>query len=313
MTDDAPVIEVTDLTKRYGQLLAVNRISFAVRQGEFFGFLGPNGAGKTTTARMLTGVIRSDDGNALVAGHPAGSLAAKQVSGVVPETANVYIDMSAWKNLMLMAELYGIRKHEASSRALSLLEALDILERKDAPAKVFSKGMKQRLVIAMALLSDPQVLFLDEPTSGLDVQSSRLIKSLLRRLSEEGKTIFMTTHDMNEANDLCDRVAIINKGEFVAVDSPERIRMATAGTSSVEISFQQPVSQERLCRLRGVVSVSKAGDKFRLYTPDPGALVPALAELSSSEGSKIVSLNTLAPSLEDAFVALTDEVRECVR
>ena len=309
MIESEPVIQVDNLTKRYGQMLAVDGVSISVEKGEFFGFLGPNGAGKTTTVRMLTGVIRPDGGEARVAGHPAGSLAAKQISGVVPEMANVYGDLTAWGNLMLMADLYGIPKHEAAGKALSLLSDLNLSERKDSPAKAFSKGMKQRLIIAMALLSNPQVLFLDEPTSGLDVQSARLIKSLLRRLNEAGKTIFLTTHDMDEASDLCHRVAIINKGRIVAVDSPERIRMATEGMHSVEVSFDRTVPAEKLGNLPDVTSVSQTGDKFRLYTTDPGGVVLTLAGFASCEGLKIVSMNTLAPSLEDAFVALTEDVK----
>lgn len=306
MIERETAIQVRNLTKGYGKRLAVDRVSFSVEKGEFLGFLGPNGAGKTTTVRMLTGVIRPDGGEARVAGHPAGSLAAKQASGVVPETANVYADLTAWGNLMLTADLYGLPKHEAKEKALSLLGELGLAERKGSPAKAFSKGMKQRLIIAMALLSDPQVLFLDEPTSGLDVQSARLIKSLLRRLNKEGKTIFLTTHDMDEASDLCHRVAIINQGRLVAVDSPGRIRLAVEGMHSVEVSFDRPVIEGKLSRLAGVTSVSKAGDKLRIYTADPGAVVMALAGFASSERLKIISLNTLAPSLEDAFVALTE-------
>ena len=311
MIEREPVIEVDNLTKRYGQLLAVDRVSFAVGKGEFFGFLGPNGAGKTTTVRMLTGVIRPDGGEARVTGHPAGSLAAKQASGVVPEMANVYGDLTAWGNLMLMADLYGIPRREAARRAISLLEELGLAERKDSPAKTFSKGMKQRLTIAMALLSDPEVLFLDEPTSGLDVQSARLIKALLCRLNEEGKTVFLTTHDMDEASDLCHRVAIINRGRLVAVDSPGRIRLAVEGMHSVEVSFDRTVPVEKLESLPDVTSVRQPGDRYRLYSPDPGAVVTALAGFACAEGLKIILLNTLAPSLEDAFVALTEEVKGC--
>jgi ABC-2 type transport system ATP-binding protein len=304
---DNLAVEVRNLTKRYGQVVAVDRVSFEVRRGELFGFLGPNGAGKTTTVRMLTGVIKADSGTVLVMGFRAGSLRAKQVTGVVPEMANAYADLSGWDNLMLMAELYGISPAIARKRGESLLKALGLLERKDSLVRTYSKGMKQRLILCMALVSDPEVLFLDEPTSGLDVQSPRLIKDLLRSLNAGGKTIFLTTHDMDEANELCDRVAIINKGRIVAIDAPEKLRMATRGMHSVEISFTNTVNPEVLAQLPGVNAVRRSGDKYRLYTDAPGDLVVSLVNYSSLAGLKIVSLNILAPSLEDAFVALTEK------
>jgi ABC-2 type transport system ATP-binding protein len=298
-------IEVKDLTKRYDGITAVDHISFEVKRGEFFGFLGPNGAGKTTTARILTGVIHADEGNAMINGHNAGSLNAKQVSGVVPEMTNAYVDLTGWNNLMFMAELYGIPVNTATERSEGLLRLLGLLERKDDRVQGYSKGMRQRLTVCMALISDPQILFLDEPTSGLDVQSSRLIKDLLGDLNRAGKTIFLTTHDMDEANQLCDRVAIINKGKLAAIAPPEILRMATSRMRSVEISFSDTVNLALLAKLPGVDSVKKFGDKYRLYTEVPGDMVITLAGYASANGLKVVSCNTLAPSLEDAFVALT--------
>jgi len=303
-------IQVVNLTKYYGELLAVDHISFTVRRRELFGFLGPNGAGKTTTVRMLTGVIKADEGGASISGYRAGSLKAKQVAGVVPEIANAYADLSGWNNLMLMSELYGIPASEARQRGASLLQDMGLFPRKNEPVKAYSKGMKQRLILCMALVSDPEVLFLDEPTSGLDVQSARLIKDLLHSLNARGKTIFLTTHDMDEANQLCDRVAIINKGRIVAIDAPEKLRMATSGRHLVEVSFNDTVDPERLARLPGVNTVQKIGDKYRLYTQNPGNLVVELVHHSCTVGLKIVSLNVLAPSLEDAFVALTEKEAE---
>jgi len=302
---DSAAIEVRNLTKRYGAVTAVDNISFTVGTGEFFGFLGPNGAGKTTTVRMLTGVIEADDGIALLKGSGIGSLKAKQITGVVPETANAYVDLSAWDNLMLMAEIYGVAPSKAKERSQALLESLGLLERKDSLVKTYSKGMKQRLILCMALVSDPDILFLDEPTSGLDVQSTRLIKDLLRSLNASGKTIFLTTHDMDEANQLCDRVAIINEGKMIAIDAPEKLRMATSGRHSVEVSFTESINAESLARLPGVKKFEKVGDKYRLYTDNPSELVVTLVNFSSAGGLKIVTLNMLAPSLEDAFVALT--------
>ncbi|MCR4405026.1 MAG: ATP-binding cassette domain-containing protein [Candidatus Acetothermia bacterium] len=302
-------IAVQGLTKRYGEVVAVDRISFSVGEGELFGFLGPNGAGKTTTVRILTGIIRPDGGLARIKGFPAGSLKAKQLAGVVPEMANPYNDLSGWENLMLMASLYGVPRRAASARGERLLGDLGLLERKASPVRTYSKGMKQRLILAMALVSEPEVLFLDEPTSGLDVQSARLIRELLRGLKAQGKTIFLTTHDMDEANQLCDRVAIINKGRLVAIDPPAKLRLAASGLQSVEVSFAQAdgLNPAELARLPGVSEVERVGDKCRLYTDDPGELVVALVNYACSAGLKIVLLNTLAPSLEEAFLALTEK------
>ena len=305
-SNDSIAIQVENLTKYYGKLLAVDHISFKVKKGELFGFLGPNGAGKTTTVRMLTGVIRADEGSAIILGSKAGSLKAKQVVGVLPEMANAYPDLSGLKNLMFMAELYGVPISVARERGMDLLQTIGLIARKDDLVKTYSKGMKQRLILCMALISDPAMLFLDEPTSGLDVQSARLIKELLSSLNATGKTIFITTHDMDEANQLCHRVAIINQGKIVAIDAPEKLRLAIGGIHSVEVSFSDSVMPETLAKLPAVDTVKMLGDKYRLYTTDPGELIVSLIDYSRSSGLKIVSLNTIAPSLEDAFVALTE-------
>ncbi|HDN62966.1 MAG TPA: ATP-binding cassette domain-containing protein, partial [Candidatus Bathyarchaeota archaeon] len=207
-------IVVSNLTKRFGELVAVDHISFKVKRGEFFGFLGPNGAGKTTTIRMLTGVIKPDEGTALVMGYDIEreSIKAKQVMGIVPETANAYIDLTVWQNLMFMGELYGIPKEERKRRGESLLRELGLYDRRDFKVKGLSKGMKQRLLLCMALINEPEILFLDEPTVGLDVRSARSIREILQKLNEKGVTIFLTTHNMEEANQLCNRIAVINHG-----------------------------------------------------------------------------------------------------
>jgi len=238
--------------------MAVDHISFEVKEGELFGFLGPNGAGKTTTIRMLIGVIKKDEGEASVMGHAAGSLPAKQLSGVVPEMANAYMDLSGWGNLMLMAELYRTPAAEAKKRAEVLLQELGLYERKDSKAVAYSMGMRKRLILAMALLSDPQILFLDEPTSGLDVQSTRSIRAMLRNLRKEGKTILLTTHNMDEAAELCDRVAIINHGKLVAVDTPDNLSITGGRVYLIDVNFDKPVRSEVLAKLPGVSRLETA-------------------------------------------------------
>lgn len=304
------VIQVQNLTKIYGKLTAVDHINFKVEEGEIFGFLGPNGAGKTTTVRMLTGIIKPDVGKANILGFDIQKepLKAKQNIGVVPETSNAYIDLSAWQNIMLMSELYGVPKKKAEIRAKYLLDRLGIYNRKDTKVKGFSKGMKQRLILSMALINDPVLVFLDEPTSGLDVQSSHLIREILQEFPKEGKSIFLTTHNMDEANRLCDRVAIINHGKIVAIDRPERLKKIIKRLNSVEISFDKTISTESLSEISHVSEVRKEGDKFIILTDNADGLIYSLTDFAKSENLKIMSLNTMAPSLEDVFIQLTDEV-----
>lgn len=372
MVTEDYAIEARNLTKVFEKLVAVDHVNFQVAKGEFFGFLGPNGAGKTTTIRMLTGVIKRDGGEAFVMGYPAGSIRAKQLSGVMPELSNAYMDLTAWGNLMLMAEIYRVPGKQAKERAESLLQQLGLYERKDSLASTYSMGMKKRLVLSMGLLSDPQLLFLDEPTSGLDVQSVRFMRALLRNLKQEGKTIFLTTHNMDEAAEMCERVAIINRGKLVALDSPDKLSITAGRVYLVDVSFDKPVGHELLANLPGVIrletaqaieasdrlraqqamagagraggmgggqskmqqaqqvggqptspgiggpqrgmgaakaSGSDAGNdhRFRLYTDNTTILVNSLVDFSRARSLQMNILNVRPPSLEDAFVRLTEE------
>ncbi|HID17112.1 TPA: ATP-binding cassette domain-containing protein [Candidatus Bathyarchaeota archaeon] len=302
-------IEVKGLTKSYASVLAVDRVSFQVRNGEFFGFLGPNGAGKTTTLRMLTGLIKPDSGTALIMGYDVQKdpLKVKQGIGVLPEVANAYTDLTAWQNLMFLGELYGLPKALRRERAAALLKKLGLYGVKDKLVKGFSKGMKQKLLVCMALLNDPKILFLDEPTSGLDVQSARLIRDMLREFNRSGVTIFLTTHNMDEANQLCDRVAIINHGRIVAVGRPEELKSVSNELRSVEVAFNKPVEIGSLAKLPPVLQAKKVGDKVRMYTKDPDELIYRLVEYAKANGLKFVALNVLSPTLEDIFIRLIEK------
>ncbi|MCQ1537488.1 ATP-binding cassette domain-containing protein [Methanocalculus taiwanensis] len=301
-------IIATNLRKTFADIVAVDSISFSVKRGEIFGLLGPNGAGKTTTARMLTGVISPDGGNAAIFGYDIvhTPIRAKQRCGVVPETANAYSDLSAWQNLMLMGELYGVPKHYAEERAKTLLGALGLLERKDQKVQGFSKGMKQRLILAMALLHEPDLLFLDEPTSGLDVQSTQLITGMLRELNDGGTTIFLTTHNMEEANRLCNRVAIMRKGEIAAIDSPERLKMAIERLHTIEVSFDPAGTDDKLASLPGIKSARREGDKWMITTEDVDSTIHAICAFGVEHQLKIEVLRTLAPTLDEAFLRVTE-------
>ena len=238
-------IEARHIRKCFGPVTAVNDVSLTVREGEIFGFLGPNGAGKTTTTRILTGIIPPDGGSVTVLGHDirTAALQAKQGFGVVPEISNAYVDLTGWQNLMLIGELYGLPGAQARRRSSDLLTTLGLLERKDQKVYAYSKGMKQRLILAMALLHEPALLFLDEPTSGLDVQSTQMILAMLREMNRDGTTIFLTTHNMEEADRLCHRVAIIRGGRLIAVDAPEKIRTAVESVHRIEVSFDREISR----------------------------------------------------------------------
>ena len=301
-------LNVHNLTKQFGHILAVDNISFTVNQGEIFGFLGPNGAGKTTTIRMLTGQTRPTSGTVTVAEYDVvrESIKAKERVGVVPEVSNVYDEMSAWDNLVFAAQLYGVAKNEREKRAKELLELFGLHERRADRAGNFSKGMKRRLTIAAALIHKPDILFLDEPTSGLDVQSSRMIRNLVKDLNKNGVTVFLTTHYIEEADQLCQRVAMINQGKIVAVDNPEKLKASVEKHQIIEVSFSQPLNLEhKLASLKHVSKAVQVGDKFKLHVGNTSEAVPLIIDFARENGLKIVSINTLNPSLEDAFVKLT--------
>jgi ABC-2 type transport system ATP-binding protein len=303
------VIHASDLTKVFGKSIAVDHISFDVQKGEIFGFLGPNGAGKTTTTRMLTGIIPPDVGTATILGHDIRSepVQAKQGFGVVPETSNAYTDLTAWQNLMLIGELYGLPRTMAEQRSSNLLSMVGLLERKDQKVQAYSKGMKQRLILAMALIHEPELLFLDEPTSGLDVQSTQMILNLLRDLNKQGTTIFLTTHNMEEANRLCHRVGIIRAGKIVAIDAPEKLKTAIDRVHKIEVSFDHDVLGDALTGLPGVTRAIRTGDKWQITTDNRDTTIRSLVTFSQQKNATIITLNTLSPSLDDAFLRLTQE------
>ena len=303
-------IEAINLAKYFGEFLAVDHITFEVQKGEIFGFLGPNGAGKTTTIRMLTSLTKPSEGTAKIFGYDIQSqtIAAKKYMGIVPEISNIYDDLSAWDNLMFTGELYQVSKREREKRARELLEMFRLYDRRNEKAKGFSKGMKRRLTLSMGLINTPQLLFLDEPTSGLDVQSALIIKDVVRELNQKGVTIFLTTHDIEEANVACDRVAIIHKGKIAAIDTPEKLKKTIQSVQSVEVAFDKtsPKTLSELEKIQSVNEVRKEGDKFRLYTHDPAKVLSGLWEYANANDLKPISLSTFGPSLEDVFVRLTE-------
>jgi ABC-2 type transport system ATP-binding protein len=302
-------IEVENLSKQFGEIRALDSVSFTVGVGEVFGYLGPNGAGKTTTIRILTGITSPTDGSARIFDLDINrdTIRARRQMGIVYETSNVYDDLTAWQNMMFAGELYNVGRHDRETRGKELLEVFGLYERRQGRVKGFSKGMKRRLTLAMGLINNPRLLFLDEPTSGLDVQSNLIIREVLHDLTGRGVTVFLTTHNIEEANVTCDRVAIIDKGRIAAIDSPERLKKTIQSVQSVEVAFERG-STEAFAELRDLPMVSgarKEGDKIRLYTSDPASLLEAITAYAEARQNRVMSVTTLGPTLEDVFIRLT--------
>ena len=302
-------IEVQNLTKRYEDVTAVDHINFEVKKGEIFGFLGPNGAGKTTTIRILTGLLKPDEGKAFVVGYDVAKnpIEAKQCIGVVPEVSNAYIDLTAWENLTLIGKLYGVPAQKLQENATKLLKEFGLYKVKDKLVRGFSKGMKQKLLLCMALVNDPEVLFLDEPTSGLDVESARLLREKITQFNRDGKTVFLSTHNMEEANQLCHRTAIINHGKIAAIDTPENLRAQSMELQYIEVLFDRNMNIQEISKHPSVSKASPAGNKVRIYTANPSDVIEFLADFAKQNGTRILSLNTMMPSLEDVFLKLIKE------
>jgi ABC-2 type transport system ATP-binding protein len=303
-------IEVNGLTKYFGQLLAVDHVSFEVEAGEIFGFLGPNGAGKTTTLRMLTDLTRPSDGSAKILGMDTvkDSLAVKAVIGIVPEASNVFLELTTEGNLTFTGALYGLRKKARNERADELISLFDLEEHRKKKGIELSFGLRRRLTIAMSLMHDPKVVFLDEPTSGLDVESSRLIREVFNDLHRKGVTTFLTTHNMEEANQLSHRVAVINNGRIIAIDTPELLKQAASESQALDVAFDMELdasSERDLGDLPCVSEVRQLGDKYHLVTSDPPCVLDSIYPFMAGHDLKLVSINTFGPSLEDVFVKLT--------
>jgi len=301
-------IRVMNLTKYYGELRAVDHISFEVYKGEIFGFLGPNGAGKTTTIRMLTGLLTPNSGDVFIDGFDItrDPIKVKTKLGVIPEMGNIYADLTARQNIILAGKYYGVPRKELERKTDNFLNQFGLFERRNELVKTFSKGMKQRVNIASAITHNPEILFLDEPTSGLDVQSQRMIRDIINQMNQKGATIFLSTHNIEEANKLCERVGIINKGRIAAIDRPEKLRKTFEETRSVEISFDKSIDSDLMEKSNLVNKIERWGDKWKLYTDNPDKLVKYLAKFAEDQKLRIVSIQICAASLEDAFMKLTE-------
>ena len=314
------VIAVEDLRKSYRakanrqsvEVKAVDGITFGVARGEFFGLLGPNGAGKTTTIGILTTRVMPTGGSAVVGGFDVARapVAVKRQIGVVPQVNNLDRSLTGRENLLFHAEYFGVPKAVRERRAQGLLERFRLAERADEKTTAYSGGMAQRLKIARALMHDPAILFLDEPTTGLDPQARRALWDLLAELNAKGQTIFLTTHYMEEADQLCRRVAIMDKGKLLALDSPARLKAGVPGGYLVELEVRAEDGAlaslgPELSALKGVVKVEARDGAVRIYSDHAEGLLADAMRLASARGVKVTHARVAEPSLENLFLHLT--------
>jgi lipooligosaccharide transport system ATP-binding protein len=299
---DGPVIEARGLVKRYGDLAAVDGIDLSVARGESFALLGPNGAGKTTTIRMLYGFVPRTAGMLRIAGLDVAERprAVRALLGVLPQESNLDYDLTPRENLLAYARYFEIAAGEARRRADELLAFVGLQDRGGDRLDELSGGMKRRLMIARALLNRPQVLILDEPTTGLDPQARHHIWQRLRELKATGTTLFLTTHYMDEARELCDRVAIMDRGTLLRMGHPQRLVEAEVGSEVVEVRAPAPVEAEACRRVDGILHrTERSADTLYLYCEDGRAVLAALADLP------LPYVHRRGTSLEDLFFRLT--------
>lgn len=302
------MIDVVNLTKSFEDITAVNEISFSLNQDEIFGFLGPNGAGKTTTINILTGLSRPESGTIKVAGMDCtkNPKAAQHLIGIVPDESNLYPELSGFDNLSFCASLYGIRKKERCERAQKLLQIFGLEEAANRKFSGYSKGMKRKLTIAAGIIHRPSILFLDEPTTGIDVASARQIRQLISDLNSDGTTIFLTTHYIEEAERLCDRIAFIVKGRIVRIDTVENLMRQTPEKHVVQFSFQ--TTTDKVCNLIMTefsdFKCKNVSEGVRVESPQPIRVGP-LVRLLEDNGIEVSEARKILPTLEDVFVRIS--------
>lgn len=303
-------IEVDNLTKRFGELVAVNNISFTVENGEIFGLLGPNGAGKTTLIRMLTTLTPPTSGTARIGGYDIVREAneVRHVLGVIPQAFTSDPELTAGENMLIHAKLYGVPTAAREKLIDRLLESVELLKFKDKLVQTFSGGMRRRLEIARGLVHSPKIMFLDEPTTGLDPVSRTNVWDMIRRLRGESKlTILLTTHYMDEADKLCDRIAIVDHGKLAALDTPTNLKDSVPGTDIVEAEFSNAPADwlEQLKALAHVASASKHDGVVHINSNDGPVTVAALMDLARERNVTVKHVSVQGTTLDDVFLHYT--------
>ena len=303
-------IEVDHLTKKFGDLVAVNEISFDVQEGEIFGLLGPNGAGKTTLIRMMTTLTPPTSGTARIAGHditkdPDG---VRTALGVIPQAMTSDPELTADENMLIHAKLYGVPASKRDQLITELLESVDLLKFRSALVRTFSGGMRRRLEIARGLVHSPKILFLDEPTTGLDPVSRTNVWEMIRGLRDKDKlTILLTTHYMDEADKLCERIAIVDHGKLAALDTPTRLKDSVPGTDTVEVEFEHapPDWIEQLAKLTHAADVKQRDGVVHIASHDGPSTVAALMDLSRAQKVTVKRVTVESTTLDDVFLHYT--------
>ena len=303
-------IEVDHLVKKFGDLVAVNDISFTVAAREIFGLLGPNGAGKTTRIRMMTTLTPPTSGTARVDGHDIRTDAdgVRHALGVIPQAFTSDPELTAIENMLIHAKLYGVPADTRGELIMRLLESVDLMKFKDALVGTFSGGMRRRLEIARGLVHSPRILFLDEPTTGLDPVSRSNVWEMIRNLRDKSElTILLTTHYMDEADKLCDRIAIVDHGKLAALDTPTRLKDSIPGTDVVEAEFDNapPNWTDQLNALAAVKAVSKHDNVTHLASLDGSATVAALMDAAKAEHVTVRKVSVQSTTLDDVFLHYT--------
>jgi ABC-2 type transport system ATP-binding protein len=292
-----------------GEIVALQGLDLEVREGEFFGLLGPNGAGKTTTIGILTTRVKPTSGTALVGGADVTTqdVAVRQRIGVVPQRPNPDRSLNVIENLLFHAAYFGIPASVALPRANALLDQLAILDRSHSKVDEMSGGQQQRLMIARALIHEPRVIFLDEPTVGLDPQTRLSLWEILRALHQQGRTIVMTTHYMEEADKLCDRIAIVDRGQLLELDTPQALKQRAPGGTLIELALSSDAAlmADSVRSLDGVLRVEPQGNTLRVYSDRAGRVLSPVIQLVEERGSSVANISLTEPSLETLFVART--------
>jgi ABC-2 type transport system ATP-binding protein len=307
--DNSPALEVAHLTKRYSDVIAVSDISFQVNGGELFGFLGPNGAGKTTTINLLTGLARLDAGTINIGGIDCTSnpKAAQHLVGIVPDESNLYPELTGFENLAFCAALYGMRKNERQKRARELLDTFGLTDAADRKFAGYSKGMKRKLTFAAGIIHQPPILFLDEPTTGIDVSSARQVRQMIAGLHRIGTTIFLTTHYIEEAERLCERIAFIVNGRIVQTDRTMDLLQPVQGKNVLLLSVTNSganLSETMASAFPQYQFQSTAQGQIRIESAEQVSVGP-LVRFLEERGIQVTEARRYLPSLEDVFVQVT--------
>jgi ABC-2 type transport system ATP-binding protein len=307
--DNSPAIEAASLSKRYGEVLALDNISFQVCHGELFGFLGPNGAGKTTTINLLTGLARLDGGMIRINGIDCTGdpKAAQNLVGIVPDESNLYPELTGFDNLCFCAALYGMRKNERQARAKELLQTFGLAEAGDRKFGGYSKGMKRKLTFAAGIIHRPPILFLDEPTTGIDVSSARQVRQIIVDLHREGTTVFLTTHYIEEAERLCERIAFIVKGNIVKIGRTSDLLQSGQGKNVLLFSVSDygvELLEEMASAFPRYHLQSDGRGRIRMESLEPVDVGPLIRFLEE-RGVQVTEARRRLPSLEDVFVQVT--------